>query len=111
MPEIKVSRSEFERWLLTEHKSVFTSESQVRDFLASGMVFLLVSGSSLLKSYILRRVRLTEDWGSLPKTASSQARLWWIFSQAVESIQADKDSLTIVYKSKEKYRLPIKYAP
>jgi hypothetical protein len=109
MPELEVERGEFGRWLLAEYRSVFTSERQVEDFLSQGLAFLLASGSSLLKAYILRKVKPSPEWETLTRTASSQAQLWWIFCQTVEAVQADRERLRILYQPKERYKPFLQY--
>ncbi|RLG92359.1 MAG: hypothetical protein DRO36_01800 [Candidatus Hecatellales archaeon] len=107
--EVKIRREDFEDWLYREHKSSFKSLEQIKDFAGQGMAFLFTSGSNLLKSYILRRVRLIESQEQLLRTVQGQTYLWWIFSQTVEEIHCSKDELTIVYKPKEKYKPLVKY--
>ena len=109
MVEIKIKREDFECWLKEEHKASFKNPDQIKDFVNQGMLFLFVSGSTLLKSYILRRVRLIESQEQLLRTVQGQTYLWWIFSQTVEEIHCSKDELTIVYKPKEKYKPLVKY--
>ena len=107
--EVKIRREDFEDWLYREHKSSFKSLEQIKDFAGQGMAFLFTSGSNLLKSYILRRVRLIESQEQLLRTVQGQTYLWWIFSQTVEEIHCSKDELTIVYKPKEEYKPLVKY--
>jgi len=107
--EIKIKREDFEVWLNEEHKASFRSPEQVKDFVGQGMAFLFVSGSNLLKSYILRNIKLVEGQEQLLRTLEGQTYLWWIFSQTVEELHCSKDEVTIVYKPKEKYKPYIRY--
>jgi MFS family permease len=107
--EIKIKREDFEVWLNEEHKASFRNPEQVKDFVGQGMAFLFVSGSNLLKSYILRNIKLVEGQEQLLRTLEGQTYLWWIFSQTVEELHCSKDEVTIVYKPKEKYKPYIRY--
>ncbi len=104
MVEIKIKREDFECWLKEEYKASFKNPDQIKDFVNQGMLFLFVSGSTLLKSYILRNVKLMDGQEQLLRTLDGQTYLWWIFSQTIEELHGNQEELTIVYKPKEKYK-------
>lgn len=102
MVEFKFTSKEFEDWLKEEHKSSFKSVEQIKDFVNQGLAFLLISGSNLLKSYILRNVKLFDNQEKLLRTVSGQTYLWWFFSQIVEEVYANKENCTIVYNPEKR---------
>ena len=104
MVELKVTQKDFEDWLVEEHKASFKSIDQIKEFVSQGILFLFVSGSNFLKSYLLRKVKLIENQNQLLRTLEGQTYLWWIFSQTVEEIHGNQEEITIVYKPKEKYK-------
>ena len=102
MVEFKFTCKEFEDWLKEEHKSSFKSVKQIKDFVNQGLAFLLISGSSLLKAYILRNVKLFDNQEKLLRTMNGQTYLWWIFSQVIEKVYVDKENCIIVYNPKRR---------
>jgi hypothetical protein len=69
--------------------------------------FLFISGSELLRTYILGACEFTSN---LPDRYKLPDRgfIWYLFSQAVKEIQIMPDKIVIKYELQDEYRKPFK---
>lgn len=111
MGELDISLDEFESWLVKEHYSSFRDLGQIKEFVNQGLIFLFVSGSTLLRSFIIRKVGLFKKQEGLLKTAEGQGYWWWIFAQAVREFHGNHNKLKIIYEEKFIVNPYKKYSP
>ena len=69
--------------------------------------FLFVSGSELLRSYILSSTKFTSTLQDEYKL-QDRGFLWYLFSQAVREILVAPEHIVIKYELQEDYRKPFK---
>jgi len=95
LKRLKVHLKDFENWLLDRRLPEFKSEFYVKEFVSSGFPFLILSGSSYLRQFIiehlfpeLKRLSLYLAWSL---TSSCIVKL--AVTRDVLEIEADESKL------------------
>jgi len=88
LKRLKVSLKDFEEWLLERHLPEFKSELYVREFVSSGFAFLVLSGSSYLRKFIIEM--LFPEFSRL-----SLYLAWSLASSCIVKLSASRDVLEI----------------